>query len=264
MVDISKPGRIFYGIAIAEIGLQTIYYKDFPYMLLPPNHTAIPGLAIIAIIFGLLLALAGVCIVFEKIPGLISLLLGGVLLLIFCFYFVPYELIATSDYMHLTEWENAEKELALAGGALVIAGCFPVQNENSVTRFLGKLIPLGAILFVIPIISFGILHFMYGPDVASMVPSWIPYHLFWIYFAGAALIGSGVAIVLKIKVGLFAFLLGLMIFLWVILLHIPLVVAAAPADMGDQITSAIIALAYSGVAFVIAGVANKKTSVTAA
>jgi uncharacterized membrane protein YphA (DoxX/SURF4 family) len=262
MVNISRIGRIFYGAAITEMGLQTIYYKDFPYMLLPPNHTAISGLAILAIIFGVLFALAGVCIIFEKIPKFSSLLLGGVLLLVFCFYYIPYEFIATSNYMHLTEWENAEKELALAGGALVIAGCFPMPNENSVSRFLGKLIPLGPILFVIPIISFGILHFMYGPDVASMVPSWIPYHLFWIYFAGAALIGSGMAIVLKIKVGLFAFLLGLMIFLWVILLHIPLVVASPPADMGDQITSAIIALAYSGTAFVISGAANKKASVT--
>jgi len=38
-------------------------------------------------------------------------------------------------------------------------------------------------------------------EAADYVPSWIPNHLFWIYFAGIALIGSGIAIILKIKPG---------------------------------------------------------------
>ena len=45
-------GRIFYGIAMAGIGFQILYYHDFPYWLLPPKHSWIPGLAIIAYIFG--------------------------------------------------------------------------------------------------------------------------------------------------------------------------------------------------------------------
>jgi hypothetical protein len=31
--------------------------------------------------------------------------------------------------MHLGEWENAEKELALSSGAFVIAGCFSEKKE---------------------------------------------------------------------------------------------------------------------------------------
>ncbi len=46
--------------------------------------------------------------------------------------------------MHFGDWENAAKELALAGGAFVIAGCFPGKGESPLTRFLGKLIPFGA------------------------------------------------------------------------------------------------------------------------
>jgi uncharacterized membrane protein YphA (DoxX/SURF4 family) len=256
MGNISKIGRIFYGMAIAETGLQTIYYHDFPYMLLPPNHSRIPGLAVIAIISGIMFTLAGACIVFEKKPRQISLILGGVLLLIFCFYYVPFEFM-TSNYMHLGEWENAEKELALAGGAFVIAGCFSEKNENSLTRFLGKLIPFGAILFSIPMISFGILHFLFTKEASTLVPSWIPNHMFWTYFAGAALIGSDVAIILKIKTGLIASLLGIMIFLWFISLHIPRVIASPVADLSGEVASAFLALAYSGIAFVIAGTTKK-------
>jgi uncharacterized membrane protein YphA (DoxX/SURF4 family) len=155
--------------------------------------------------------------------------------------------------MHFGEWENAAKELALACGAFVIAGCFPANNENAIFRFLSKLIPYGTILFALTIISFGIDHFVYGKDAAGYVPSWIPNPVFWIYLAGVALLGSGIAIVLDIKRPLAAVLLGAMIFIWFIILHIPKVVAAPAADIGGELTSAFLALAYSGIAFVVAG-----------
>ncbi|MDB5144919.1 MAG: hypothetical protein JWQ66_3632 [Mucilaginibacter sp.] len=257
MGNLYKIGCIFYGIAIAGMGLQMIYYKDFPYMLLPPNHSLIPGITILAFIFGIMFILAGACIVFEKKVRQSSLLLGGVLLLIFCFYYIPYQLLSKTSYLHFGEWENAAKELALAGGAFVIAGCFPGKNENSLTRFLGKLIPVGAIIFAITIISFSVDHFLYAKEAAGYIPSWIPNHMFWMYFAGLALLGSGIAIILKIRTRLFAALLGIMIFLWFVSLHIPRVVAAPSADMSGEITSAFLALAYSGIAFVIAGTAKK-------
>jgi hypothetical protein len=259
MVNLSKAGRIFYGISIAVMGAVTICYRDFPYMLLPP-HSGIPGLVVLAYISGALLVAAGACIAFRKNTGLVSLVLGSILLLVFCFYFIPYEIIVSPDHLHFGDWENAAKELALAGGAFVVAGCFPEKNGNSMTRFLSKLIPLGAILFSITIISFSIDHFLYANEAVDYVPAWIPYHIFWLYFTGTALLGSGIAIILKIKPGLIATLLGTMIFTWFIILHIPRVIASPVADMGSEITSAMLALAYCGIAFVIAGDLKRKNN----
>ena len=61
------------------------------------------------------------------------------------------------------------------------------------------MIPIGKIFFSITMISFGIDHFLYTGFVATLVPSWFADHNFWAYFAGVALIGSGVAIILEIK-----------------------------------------------------------------
>jgi hypothetical protein len=204
-----------------------------------------------------MLILHGVCIVFKKKARTISLLLGAVLLLIFCFYFIPYEFISSANYTHFGDWENAAKELALASGAFVIANCFPQKNENRLIGFLNKMVPFGAIFFSITIISFSVDHFLYGAAAADYVPSWIPYHLFWMYFAGIALLGSGVAIILKIKPRLIAALLGTMIFIWFIILHTPRLIVSPVADLGDEVTSAFLALAYSGIAFVIAGGSKK-------
>jgi hypothetical protein len=48
-----------------------------------------------------------------------------------------------------------------------------------------------------------------------------------------------------------------MIFIWFIILHIPRVITSSSADMGGEVTSAFLALAYSGIAFAIAGAAKK-------
>ncbi len=253
MGNLSAAGRIFYGLSIAAMGFLSIYYHDFPYMLIPPKHSRITSHEGFLYVSGGLLILAGACIVFRKKAMPASLLLGGVLLLIFCFYFVPYEFIGSANFMHFYDWENAAKELALSGGAFVIAGCFSEGSKNLLIRCLITLIPLGAIVYSLTIISFGLDHFLYGKEAADYVPSWIPYHLFWMYFAGLALLASGIAILLKIKVRLAATLLGAMIFIWVIILHIPKAIAAPVADKGGEVTSMFIALAYCGIAFVIAG-----------
>jgi uncharacterized membrane protein/uncharacterized membrane protein YphA (DoxX/SURF4 family) len=256
MQNISYFGRIFYSLAVAETGFQTIYYGDFPYWLFPPNHGWVPALATVAHIFGILLVLAGACFGLEKKTRPVSLLTGDILLLIFCFCFIPYQFMNPSTYMHLAEWENAEKELSFCSGAFVLAAGFPGGEENRLDRFLRKLIPLGPLMFSIPMISFGILHFLYTKEASTLVPVWIPGPVFGVYVGGVALIGSGVAIVLKIKARLIATLLGTMILTWVLILHIPRVIAASPADLGGELTSAFLALAYSGIAWMIAGARN--------
>lgn len=239
MGNLTNIGRIFYGIAIAAIGFLTIYYRDFPYFMIPPKHTWITDHVLLVYLSGALLLLAGVCIVLGKKLLPASLLLGTGLLLIFCFYFIPYQLMALSNYRHYGDWENAAKELALAGGALVIA-----RTKR-----------LGIILFALTIISFSIDHFVYAHEAAGYVPAWVPNPVLWLYITGSALLAAGIAILFDIKRKLGATLLGVMIFIWVIILHIPRVIAG-PMDNSGESSSAFLALAYCGIAFVIAGAAR--------
>ncbi len=258
MINLSKIGRVFYGIALAGTGISTIYFNAYPYYLLPPLHFLTPGPAILHYLTGTILILVGACIVFEKKIRMATLLFSGLLLLIFCFLYIPYQLMDIPKHLQLAEWENAEKELSLAGGALVIAGCFSEINEKPLHRFLGKLVPLGDVFVAIPIISFGILHFQFAKDVSTMVPTWIPYPIFWTYLAGIGLLGSGISIILKIKTRLILSVLGTIILIWFLILHIPETLASSYADLGGEIASTFLALIYSGIAFVIAGTAKKK------
>ncbi|HVU58273.1 MAG TPA: hypothetical protein VHD83_24600 [Puia sp.] len=236
--DLSKMGRIFYGIAIAAMGLLTMYYHRMPYMMIPPKHQWLSDHVIWVYLSGALLLLAGICIALEKQRRQAAFLLGIALLLIFFFYFIPYELMMSPNYKRFGDWENAAKELSLAGGALVIAG--------------RRLAPLGVVIFALTIISFSFDHFLYARQAAGYVPSWVPYPVCWLYLTGAALFCSGIAILLNIKRRLAATLLGVMIFIWIVILHIPYALSAPLARNEGEVTSAFLALAYCGIAFIMA------------
>src|SRR5436305_6281448 len=103
MVNLSHTGRIFYGVSIAVMGILTMYYKDFPYMLFPAEPPAFAGLIYIS---GFLFIVVGTCIVFEKKIRPVSLLFGIFLVLIFCFFFLPYEFGSGAHYKNMLEWDN--------------------------------------------------------------------------------------------------------------------------------------------------------------
>jgi uncharacterized membrane protein YphA (DoxX/SURF4 family) len=257
MINLSTIGRTFYGISLIGMGFLAIYYGDLPYMLIPAGHSWIPGLAVLAYFLGSLLTLAGLSIVLAKKTRVVSLLLGALLLFIFCFCFIPYQLLVSTNYKHFWDWENAAKELAFCSGAFVIAGSFSEKCENRAFKFLGGIIVFGPIFFAISMISFAFDHFLYSKEVADYVPRWIANPIFWIYFAGVALFGSGIAIIVNFKPRLVAILLGSMIFIWFIILHIPYVISSSFTDRAGEAASAFLALGYSGIAFVIAGSDNK-------
>ncbi len=250
-----QPGRWFYGIAMVVYGAQQIFYGDFRQVQVPAWQFHVPLLRWWAVLSGICLVVSAVAIFSGKKAREVLLALGGVFLFLFLFIHIPFEIFGeVNSSAHLALWTSALKELALAGGAFVMAGSFPepeLRRNGRVITFLEKLIPLGGIFFSVTMISFGIMHFMYGEFVAGLVPPWIPDHLFWTYFSAVALIGSGMSIVLKIRTGAIAMLMSLMLLLWVIVLHIPRALADPFGNRGNELSSVFDALAFCGTAFVI-------------
>jgi uncharacterized membrane protein YphA (DoxX/SURF4 family) len=257
MIIFIKIGRIFYAIALIIYGVQQFIFGDFRPVLFPEWQSSLPLLPVWAYLFGIALLIAAAGIILDKKAKEIFLLLGGVFLGLLCFAHLPYQLISQPNQLyHLGLWVAPLKELALAGGAFVMAGTYPstldTQEKRGVIRILEKLVPYGNIFYSITIVSFGIAHCLYAENVQTIVPAWVPDHLFWTYFAAALLIGSGVFIVLNIRRKLIAILQAIMIFLWFLMLHLPAAFANPMGQRGNELASAFDALLFSGVALAIA------------
>jgi len=78
-------------------------------------------------------------------------------------------------------------------------------------------------VFAAVMVTFGVLHFVYGSTMTALVPSWMPFDpMIWVYFTGLALIGYGIAVLINNKYQKTAgYLLAIMFFLFVILVHMP-------------------------------------------
>ena len=257
-----KTSRLFYALALIVYAIQQFAYADFRDVFFPPWQSNLFLLPMWAYIFGLQLLVSAAAIILGKKAREAALILGTVFLILFCFAHVPYELISEPhSSWHLGVWANALKELALAGGAFVIAGSYSdtlpeTARDSLLLRLLKFIGPFGELFFSTTMICFGIGHFLYTEPISTMVPAWIPDHLSWTYFAGVALICSGAAIILDIRTRIIAGLLGLMILLWFIFLHLPSAIADPYVARGNELASAFDALAFSGIAFLIAALAN--------
>jgi uncharacterized membrane protein len=99
---------------------------------------------------------------------------------------------------------------------------------------------VGRVFFAIGRVAFGILHVIYGDFVTRVVPgwpAWIPARLLWVYLTGATLIAGGAAILFGIEL---------------VMLHIPRAVAATDATRANETTAVFEALAFSGLALLLA------------
>lgn len=251
-----KTSNWFYAVGIAGLGIQQFIHTDFRPVILPPSWPHwLHAWNIWAFISGAALIITAIMLVIGKKRKTGALLLALFFLAMFVVFQVPY-LLFVSPYSprHLGLWTDPLKELALSGGALILASSFWKKRTSGLdpdAPLRNGLMTVGRIFFSVMLIAFGMDHLYYTKTVADLIPGWIPGHYFWTYFAAIALIGSGVCILLKIRIALVSLLAGLMLLLWIILLHIPRAIMFPTLAQGNEITSVFEALAFSGTAIML-------------
>ena len=140
---------------------------------------------------------------------------------------------------------------------LVIGLTKIIKDELPQKHGLDKTLPFGRLFYALPMGVFATQHFTNTKLVASIVPSWMPWHTFWVYLVGTAIIAAVLSILLEIHARLAATLLGCMFLLFVVLMHIPNIVATHGALLFWVI--ALRDLAFSGGAFALAATQLKRT-----
>jgi uncharacterized membrane protein len=115
------------------------------------------------------------------------------------------------------------------GAVVLLTGLFAIRGEVLSARWQERILLLGPLFYAVPMGVFSGDHFGDAKAISEMVPSYIPGKLFWAYFVGIALLAAALSIVLKKQARLAATLLSLMLFLFVVLITAPAIVAT-PGD----------------------------------
>src|SRR5207342_257024 len=113
-----------------------------------------------------------------------------------------------------------------------------------------KIMPLGRLFFAMSLAVFGSEHFTATASIATLVPRWIPAHVFWVYLVGIAFLCAAIGIANLVQARLAAALVGTTMFLFVLVMDLP----AVAANPGNRFfwALALRQLAFSGGAFAFA------------
>lgn len=117
-----------------------------------------------------------------------------------------------------------------------------------------RLIPVGRLFFALGFIGLGLRHFVLREFVTGRAPTWpetLPGGVVWAYLTGAVFIAVGIALIARRQARIAAFTAALLIFLWALLRHIPVV--AADSFLAPTWTAAGKALTFFGGALAVAG-----------
>jgi uncharacterized membrane protein len=82
-------------------------------------------------------------------------------------------------------------------------------------------------LYGLCLVFFGVAHFLDVPDTLSLIPHWLPGHLFWAYFFGCTFIAAGIAALIGFCARWAVALSALQIGLFLFLVWIPIVAAGS-------------------------------------
>jgi uncharacterized membrane protein len=142
--------------------------------------------------------------------------------------------------------------MSAAGVALLVIGLLAAKNDIAQARGLDRIVALTHLCFAIPLAVFGAEHFCIANSMIALLPPYLPGRLFWIYFVGVALIIASLSIATRIQVRWSGLLFGIMMFLFVAMIHFP-----GALKSGDRIiwTIVIREMSFGGGGWVLAGIA---------
>lgn len=144
--------------------------------------------------------------------------------------------------------------LALIYLAIGLVVAFRTDMRNA--RGFDGMILLAPVFIAVPMAVFGGDHMLAGREIASAIPSWIPWKIFWAYFVGTCLLAGALSLVTRKYAGLAAALFGIMMLMFEALLHIPRVVSLP----GDRFAWAVMfrEFAFSGGVLAFAATQTKE------
>ena len=113
----------------------------------------------------------------------------------------------------------------VAAGVAFLVAAATTWPDLTKARGSEKIVALNRLCIAVPLAIFGTEHLGAAKFITAQVPAWIPWHLFWAYFVGVALLAASLSIATRVLTRWSGTLLGLMIFIFVLTIHIPRVMA---------------------------------------
>ncbi|HET6179065.1 MAG TPA: DoxX family protein [Candidatus Sulfotelmatobacter sp.] len=244
---IASSGHLVFSIAMIGLGIVGLLYRDFV-PVWNPVPASIPGRGVFVYLGSLISLASGIGLLVPRLAAVATRLLLTTLLLWLLLFRLP-NLLLTSPFEAC--WSVFPLAVMLAA-AWVLYVWFAPDWDRQHLRFVSgnNGLRILHVLYGSSLIFFGSAHFIDLKDTISLVPNWLPGHVFWAYFTGGAFIAAGIAVLADRCARLAAFLSAFQIGLFLLLVWVPIV--AAGSKVPFQWSETILNAALLAAAWVVA------------
>jgi uncharacterized membrane protein len=108
-----------------------------------------------------------------------------------------------------------------SGLAVLSLGAVRYWNTMRKSQFMARAIDFAPVLVAAPLAIFAMEHLLSAKDLSTLVPSWMPFPLFWTYFVGVALLAAALGLAGRRLRSWSALLLATLFFVFIVTIHVP-------------------------------------------
>jgi uncharacterized membrane protein len=221
---IASVGHAFFAVTMIGLGVVGLLHRNFV-PLWNPIPTSVPAREVI-ISFGALISLtAGIGLLVLRLAAIAARLLLATLFLWLLLFRLPNFFLEPAFQAC---WSVFPLAVMLAA-AWVLYVWFAADWDRKHLSFISSNngLRIARVLYGLCLIFFGVAHFVDVKDTVSLIPHWLPGHLFWAYFTGSAFIAAGVATLIEFCARLAVALSAFQIALFLFVVWIPIVVTGS-------------------------------------
>jgi uncharacterized membrane protein len=230
-------GRVVFAVTLAAVGVAGLVAGDFVGVWdgVPKGTPARAGLAVVCAVVSLA---AGAGLLWQRT----ALATARALLL----YLVLWALLFKGRFVltqPLTEgtWQSLGENAVLVAGVWVLYASLAGEGDRRRVAFAtGEPgVRIARVVYALAMVAFGFSHFVYVDLTTPLVPGWLPWHLGWAYFTGAAYLAAAVAMLSGVWARLAAVLSTLQMGGFTLLIWVPMALSGpmTPFRRGEFILS---------------------------
>lgn len=227
-----RAAQIAFALLMIGLGIQGLIIGKFT-TAWDPVPAGVPGRVVLAYLIAVVSLLCGIGLLWR--PAAARAARG--LLVAFVVWFLAWRVRALFIASLVEGTWSAGATLVMIAASWSLFAALATDDDRKQFGFVtgDRGLRTAQVLYGIAMIPFGYAHFAYLQHTADLVPAWLPWHLAWAYFCGAAFIAAGLGILFNVWARLAVALSAAMMGAFGLLVWVPVVVkpAVSAGDWGE-------------------------------